>query len=95
MKSITRPLAALVFAGTVLASSAAVAATSYAGTPFDIATRAYRGQIKGIPGYQSLESGLRSGKITGEDILKAAGIPGDSKDAKLVEGFLRDSNNNN
>lgn len=92
MKSITRTVSALVFAGTVLASSAAWAGLpSRVGTPFDVANRAYRGQLDGIPGYASLRSSLRSGKISGEAILQAAGVDVNSRDANLVEAFLRDS----
>jgi hypothetical protein len=94
MKFIAHSFAALLFTGTLMATLPASATVSRAGTPFDLATRAYRGQVEGIPGYQTLESGLRTGNITGEDILKAAGVSGDSRDANLIEGFLRDNDSN-
>ena len=84
MKSITRAFSALAIVGTVLAASSAFAAT-----PFDIATKAHRGQIDGIAGYQTLELDISSGQVTGEDILEAAGADVNSRDADLVERFLR------
>lgn len=95
MKSITRTFATLLFTGTLLLTLPASAVMLHSGTPFDIATRAYRGQIEGIPGYQALKSGLRTGQITGEDIQKAAGVSENSKDAHLIEGFLRDNGDSN
>lgn len=84
MKSITRTFSALAFAGTLLASSAALAST-----PFNAATQAYRGELNGIPGYEVLRSGLRSGLISGEDILEAAGLESNARDANFVESALR------
>ena len=84
MKSITRAFSAIAFTATVLASTSAFAAT-----PFDVATKAHRGQIDGIAGYQALELDIRSGQVTGEDILEAAGAEVNSRDADLVERFLR------
>ena len=90
MKSITRAFSALAFTATVLASTSA-----FAGTPFDIATKAHRGQLDGIAGYQTLQLDLRSGQVTGEDILEAAGADVNSRDADLVERFLRNGNDQN
>ncbi len=67
MKPITRVLSALAFAGTVFAATAAFA------SPVSIAHQAYRGELKGIPGYQQLEQGLNSHTISIDDIIKAAG----------------------
>ena len=89
MKSITRAFSALAFVGTVLAASSAFAAT-----PFDIATKAQRGQLEGIPGYQTLQLRITTGQITGEDILQAAGVDVNPADADLVEDFLRRNDNN-
>ncbi|NJN31215.1 MAG: hypothetical protein HC824_12885 [Synechococcales cyanobacterium RM1_1_8] len=98
MKSITRAFsavacstiayAAVVFTGTVLAPSAAVAAT-----PFSAAIQAERGQLDGIPGYQRLQSALHSGSISGEDILKAAGLEVNASDANFVESILLNPSN--
>lgn len=90
MTFITRTASALAILGSVFVSTAA-----FAITPFDAATFAYRGQLDGIPGYQPLQTGLRTGNITGEDILEAAGLEANSTDANFVESILRDNNNNN
>ena len=90
MKSITRAFSALAFSATILASTSAFAAT-----PFDVATKAYRGQIDGIAGFQALELDVRSGQVTGEDILEAAGAEVNSRDADLVERFLRNDSDQN
>ena len=90
MKTITRAFSAIAFTATVLASTSAFAAT-----PFDIATKAHRGQINGIAGYQALQLDVRSGQVTGEDILEAAGAEVNSRDADLVERFLRDDSDRN
>ena len=89
MKSITRAFSAIAFTATVLASTSAFAAT-----PFDVATKAHRGQLDGIPGYQTLELQVNTGNISGEDILEAAGADVNSRDADLVEDFLRDQGSN-
>jgi hypothetical protein len=41
---------------------------------FNVATLAYQGQFteNGIPGYNSLEAGVNSGRITAEDVVQAA-----------------------
>ena len=88
MTVITRTVSALAFTATLFATSSA-----FALTPFQAATLAYRGQLEGISGYQSLQSALNSGNITGEDILKAAGLEVNTSDANFVESILRDNNN--
>lgn len=90
MKSITRTLSALAFTATVFAS-----ASAFAATPFDVATKAHRGQLDGIPGYQTLELRVKTGAITGEDILEAAGVDGSSRDASLVEDLIRSNGDSN
>ena len=89
MKSITRAFSAFAIVGTVLASSSAFAAT-----PFDIATRAYRGQLDGISGYQTLSQDLNSGKVTVEDILNAAGETPTPELERSVGSFLQNLDNN-
>ena len=88
MKSITRAFSALLFTGTLLAS-----ASAFAATPFDIATRAYRGQLDGISGYQSLSQDLNSGKVTVEDILNAAGEAPTPELERSVASFLGNLDN--
>ena len=50
MKLITRTVSALAITATVF-----TAASAFAATPFNIATRAYRGQLDGIAGYQAAQ----------------------------------------
>jgi hypothetical protein len=88
MTALTRNVSALAFTATLFATTSA-----FALTPFQAATLAYRGQLEGISGYQSLQSGLRNGNITGKDILKAAGLEVNASDANFVESILRDHDN--
>ena len=85
MTYLTRTASAVAFSATLFASTAA-----FALTPFTAATQAYRGQLDGISSYGALESQLRSGTVTGEDILEAAGLEVNSYDANFVESVLRD-----
>ena len=87
MKLITRAVSAVAFSATLFASAAA-----FASTPFQAATQAYRGELDGIAGYGVLQGQIRSGNVTGEDILEAAGLEVNSYDANFVESVLRDSN---
>ena len=88
MTVITRTVSALAFTATLFATTSA-----FALTPFQAATMAYRGQLDGISGYQTLHSHIRSGRVTGEEILKAAGLEVNASDANFVESLLRDHNN--
>lgn len=88
MTFITRTVSALAFTATLLATSSA-----FALTPFQAASQAYRGQLEGVSGYQALELDIRSGDVTGEDILEAAGLDVNAADANFVESILRDNNN--
>ena len=90
MTFITRAASAVAFSATLLASTAA-----FASTPFNAATQAYRGQLDGIAGYQTLQSQVRSGRVTGVDILEAAGLEVNASDANFVESILRDNQNRN
>ena len=83
MKSLNHAFSALLFAGTLLATSSAFAAT-----PFDIATRAQRGQLDGINGYQTLTQDLSSGKVTVEDVITAAGETSTPELERSVGSFL-------
>ena len=85
MKLITRTASAIAVSATLLASTSA-----FALTPFQAASQAYRGQLDGISGYSTLQGQLRSGNVTGEDILEAAGLEVNSYDANFVESVLRD-----
>lgn len=87
MTFITRTVSALAFTATLFAST-----TAFALTPFDAATQAYRGNLDGISGYGTLQGQLRSGNVTGEDILEAAGLEVNASDASFVESVLRDRN---
>ena len=88
MTFITRTASAVAFTATLFAS-----ASAFALTPFDAATLAQRGQLQGIPGYESLQSDIQGRRITGEDILEAAGLEANRSDARFVESILRDNNN--
>ena len=85
MTLITRTVSAIAFSATLFATSSA-----FALTPFDAATQAYRGNLDGIAGYGSLQGQVRSGVVTGEDILEAAGLEVNASDANFVESVLRD-----
>lgn len=85
MTFITRTVSAIAFSATLLASTSA-----FALTPFQAASQAYRGQLDGISGYGVLQGQLRSGNVTGEDILEAAGLEVNASDANFVESVLRD-----
>ena len=85
MTLITRAVSAVAFSATLFASTAA-----FALTPFQAATQAYRGNLDGIAGYGSLQGQVRSGTVTGEDILEAAGLEVNASDANFVESVLRD-----
>lgn len=87
MTLITRTVSALAFTATLFASTSA-----FALTPFQAAFQAYRGELDGIAGYSTLQIQLRSGNVTGEDILEAAGLEVNSSDANFVEFVLRDYN---
>ena len=83
MQSISRAFSAFAVVGTLLASSSAFAAT-----PFEIANQAYRGQLDGIRGYQTLSQNLNSGKVSVEDIITAAGETPTPELERSVGSFL-------
>ncbi len=83
MQVITRTLSALAVTATVLS-----AASAFAATPFNIATRAYRGQLEGIAGYQSLEQNFRSGNVSASDVIRAAGETPTPQLEREVSSFL-------
>lgn len=85
MQLVTRTVSAIAFAATLLATSSA-----FALTPFQAASQAYRGQLDGIAGYGTLQGQLRSGTVTGEDILEATGLDVNAYDANFVESLLGD-----
>lgn len=88
MKLITRTVSALAFTATILS-----AASAFAATPFTIATRAYQGQLEGIAGYQSLEHNFRSGNVSAEDIIRAAGETSTPQLEREVSSFLNNLSN--
>ena len=89
MTFITRAASAIAFSATLFASTAA-----FALTPAQVASQAYRGEIDGISSYQSLTRQVRSGRVTGEEILEAAGADVNAADAVAVESFLDFGNDN-
>ena len=89
MTFLTRTVSAVAFTATLFATSSA-----FALTPFQAASQAYRGQLDGIPGYQALQLDIKGGRVTGEDILEAAGLEVNNSDAHFVETILRDTDNN-
>ena len=90
MKLITRAASAVAFSATLFAS-----ASAFALTPFDAATLAQRGQLEGISSYEALQSDIQGRRVTGEDILEAAGLEANSSDARFVESVLRDRSDRN
>ena len=89
MTLVNRAVASIAFSATLFASTAA-----FALTPFQAASQAYRGQLEGISGYQALQTDIKGGRVTGEDILEAAGLEVNDSDAHFVETILRDTDNN-
>ncbi len=89
MTFITRTASAFAVLGSVFVSTTALALT-----PFNAATLAYRGQLEGIPSYQVLQADLQGRRVTGEDILEAAGLEVNRSDARFIESVLRDNNRN-
>ena len=87
MQLVTRAVSAIAFSATLFASTAA-----FALTPFNAAVLAQRGQLDGIAGYQTLQRDIRTGNVTGEDILEAAGLEVNASDANFVESVLRERN---
>lgn len=83
MKLITRTISVLAVTASVL-----TAASAFAATPFNIANRAQRGQLEGIPSYQALERDLVSGQVTPADILRAAGETPTPQAERDVSNFL-------
>ena len=90
MKLITRTLSTLAVTATVLSATSAFAAT-----PFNIANRAYRGQLDGIAGYQSLEQNFLSGNVSAADIILAADETPTPQLEREVSSFLRSFSNDN
>ena len=88
MTLITRTASVFAVAATVLSATSA-----FATTPFDIATRAHRGQLDGIPGYQSLEHNVTSGRVSTEDIIRAAGETPTPQLEREVSSFLHSLSN--
>jgi len=75
MKRIALSLLSLTLSMTAFAPLAKAETTSTGSlTPFKLTTLAYQGNLtnNGIPGYGSLEDGLRSGSIVAEDVIQAA-----------------------
>ncbi len=86
MTILNRAVSAIAFTATLFVTTSA-----FALTPFQAASQAYRGQLDGIAGYQTLQGDIRSGQVTGEDILEAAGLEVNAFDANFVESILRDN----
>lgn len=85
MQGLTRFFCAIAVT-TILGLSSSASATS----PNDIASQAYRGQLKGIGGYQQLILDLNSGRITVTDVIKAAGETPTPELERHVQTFLND-----
>ena len=58
--------------------------------PEQIATRAYWGEFKGIPGYSLLQRYWRAGVISTEDIIKASGETPTPELTRRVNRWLSD-----
>lgn len=85
MQVITRAFSAIAVT-TILGLTGSV----FAATPAQIASQAYRGQLKGISGYQQLELNLSSGRITAKDVIQAAGETPSTTLERQVQVFLND-----
>ncbi len=59
-----------------------------ASSPFNIAVMAYRGQIKGIPGYDQLHMNVMQNNISAAEIIRAAGYEPTEELARDVRGFI-------
>ena len=64
------------------------AAATLPDSPFNIAVMANRGQIKGIPGYDTLHMHLMLNKITAEEIIEAAGYEPTAQLTRDVRDFI-------
>lgn len=67
-----------------------LSSSAFAATPNDIASQAYRGQLKGIGGYQQLVADFSSGRVTAKDVIKAAGETLTPELERHVQTFLND-----
>ncbi len=83
---ITRALSAI-SATVILGLTTAVLA---AASPESIASQAYRGQLKGISGYNQLQVSFSSGRVTAKDLIKAAGETPTPQLERDVQTFVTD-----
>lgn len=67
---------------------ASPAVATPADSPFNIAIMASRGQIEGIPGYDTLHTKMMQNTITAEEIIKAAGYESTEQLEREVRGFI-------
>ena len=84
--AITRTLSAIT-ATVILGLTTSVLA---AASQESIASQAYRGQLKGIGGYNQLEVALSSGRVTAKDLIKAAGATPTPELERDVKTFVND-----
>jgi hypothetical protein len=83
---ITRTLSAITATVILGVTSSVLAAAS----PESIASQAYRGQLKGISGYNQLQVSLASGRVTAKDLIKAAGETPNPQLERDVKTFVAD-----
>ncbi len=85
---------AATIATTLLPVALRPAAATPANSPFNIAVMADRGQIKGIPGYDTLHMNLMLNNITAEEIIEAAGYEPTAQLSRDVRDFIHSFHQN-
>ena len=73
---------------TLLPGAFRSATATPANSPFNIAVMANRGQIKGIPGYDTLHMSLMANRITAKEIIEAAGYEPTAQLERDVRDFI-------
>ena len=84
--AITRALSAITVTVILGLTTSVLAAAS----PESIASQAYRGQLKGISGYNQISVSLSSGRVTIKDLIKAAGETPNPQLERDVKTFVND-----
>jgi hypothetical protein len=83
---ISRTLSAITATIILGVTSSVLAAAS----PASIASQAYRGQLRGIAGYNQLQTSLSSGRVTVKNLIKAAGETPTPQLERDVNTFVAD-----
>lgn len=92
-KNFVLALAATIVA-TLLPGAMRPAAATPANSSFNIAVMADRGQVRGIPGYDTLHMYLMLNRITAKEIIEAAGYEPTEQLERDVHDFIHSFNQN-